>query len=127
MWTALTILTIIGALAACVAAVLALGTYLRFRRARVAVQDDLFTEVSRLTGRASELEERLAKLDARASSLPIQIQELQRNLTDLRVLTGALTASLAQVQRLLSPAGLRSSVAAPLSAFSNSLRGSGRQ
>jgi vacuolar-type H+-ATPase subunit B/Vma2 len=48
------------------------------------------------------LEVTISALDARASELPIQISELQQSLATLQVLTGALGASLRQVQKVLS-------------------------
>jgi hypothetical protein len=126
MWTLLTVLVIIGALAAFVTAVSALGAYLGYRRTRYALQVGVLTEVAQLAGRASELEESLAALDARANALPIRIQELQRNLSTLRVLTGALTVSLRQAQRVLSTDGLKSSLAAPLARLSGGIQRNGR-
>ncbi|MBA2714364.1 MAG: hypothetical protein H0U55_12530, partial [Rubrobacteraceae bacterium] len=52
--------------------------------------------------RTDELEVTISALDARASELPIQISELQQSLATLQVLTGALGASLRQVQKILS-------------------------
>ena len=122
MWTLLVILTLAGALAALVAGVAALGAWLRFRRTRVALLTSLALEVARLAGRTAELEKALAALDARAAALPIRISELQRNLATLQVLTNALAASLRQAQRVLSPAGLKSSLAKPLAGITQGLR-----
>jgi hypothetical protein len=121
MGTLLVILTLAGALAALAAGFLALRAYLGLRRTRAAVLDGLVVEVARLAGRAAELETRLAALDARANALPVRISELQQNLTALRILTNALGASLGQAQRVLSPAGLKSSLARPLAGITKNL------
>ena len=126
MGTLLVILTLAGALAALAAGVLALRAYLGLRRTRAAVLDGLVVEVARLAGRASELETRLAALDARANALPVRISDLQQSLTTLRVLTNALTGTLGQAQRVLSPAGLKSSLAKPLAGITKNLRSSRR-
>ena len=122
MGTFLVILTLAGALAALVAAVFALRAWLGLRRTRAALLAGLAVEVARLAGRTAELEKNLAALDARAAALPVRISELQQNLATLRVLTNALAASLRQAQRVLSSAGLKSSLARPLAAISKSLR-----
>ncbi len=126
MGTLLVILTLGGALAALAAGVLALRAYLGLRRTRAAVLDGLVVEVARLAGRAAELETRLAALDARANALPIRISDLQQNLTTLRVLTNALTATLGQAQRVLSASGLKASLAKPLAGITKNVR-SGRR
>ena len=122
MGTLLVILTLGGALAALAAGVLALRAYLGLRRTRAAVLDGLVVEVARLAGRTAELETRLAALDARANALPVRISDLQQNLTTLRVLTNALTGTLGQAQRVLSPAGLKSSLAKLLAGITNNIR-----
>jgi phage shock protein A len=122
MGTLLVIVTLAGALAALAAGVLALRAYLGLRRTRVALLDGLIVEVVRLAGRAAELETRLAALDARANALPVRISDLQQNLTTLRTLTNALTGTLGQAQRVLSPAGLKSSLAKPLAGITKNLR-----
>lgn len=122
MWTLLVILTLAGALAALVTAAFALRAWLGFRRTRAALISHLVTEVARLAGRTAELEEKLAALDARAGALPVRISELQRNLAALTVLTNALSTSLRQAGRVLSPAGFKSSLAVPLAEISKSLR-----
>ena len=126
MGTLLVILTLAGALAALAAGVLALRAYLGLRRTRAAVLGGLVVEVARLAGRTAELETRLAALDARANALPVRISDLQQNLTTLRVLTNALTGTLGQAQRVLSPAGLKSSLAKPLAGITKNLRSSRR-
>jgi Sec-independent protein translocase protein TatA len=108
----LIILIIIGALISLVAAIRTLGAYLRFRRARAAFQSEVTDEVARLAERTTELETNISALDARAAELPIQISELQQSLTTLRVLTGALSASLGQVQKILSYNALKTLSAA---------------
>jgi hypothetical protein len=122
MGTLLVILTLGGALAALAAGVLALRAYLGLRRTRAAVLDGLVVEVARVAGRAAELETRLAALDARANALPVRISDLQQNLTTLRVLTNALTGTLGQAQRVLSRAGLKSSLAKSLAGITKNLR-----
>jgi chromosome segregation ATPase len=102
MSTVVLILIVLGALISSVTAFRALGAYLRFRRARAAFQSEVTEEVTRLAARTNELERNLSALDARASELPIQISELQQSLATLQVLTRALSASLRQVQRVLS-------------------------
>ena len=108
------ILIALGALISLVAAVRALRAYLGYRRARAAFQGAVTNEVARLAERTSELESGLSALDARAAELPIQISELQQSLTSLRVLTGALSASLRHVQRVLSYSALKTLSAARL-------------
>jgi hypothetical protein len=107
MGIVLLILILAGAALALVAGVRAVRAYLRFRRARFALQDHLTEEVDRLARRTGELEKNLSALDARAQQLPIQISELQQSLSTLRVLTGALAASLSQVQKVLSFSALK--------------------
>jgi septal ring factor EnvC (AmiA/AmiB activator) len=112
MTVVLLILILIGALISLFTAVRALGAYLRFRRARAAFQSEVTDEVTRLAERTTELESNLSALDSRAAELPIQISELQQSLTTLRVLTGALSASLRQVQKILSYSALKTLSAA---------------
>ena len=102
MDTLLLVLILLGALLALVGAIVATRAWLSFRRTRLAVQNQLSEDVAHLAVRTGEMEERLASLDARAQRLPIQISELQQNLTALRVLTGALSTTLLQAQRALS-------------------------
>jgi chromosome segregation ATPase len=108
----LLILIAIGAVISLVAAIRALGAYLRFRRTRAAFQSEVTDEVERLAERTTELETNISALDARAAELPIQISELQQSLTTLRVLTGALSTSLRQVQKVLSYSALKTLSAA---------------
>ncbi|HEX6709651.1 MAG TPA: hypothetical protein VF068_04910 [Rubrobacter sp.] len=112
MYIVLLILILIGALISLFAAIRALGAYLRLRRARAAFQSEVTDEVERLAERTTELEDNISALDARAAELPIQISELQESLTTLRVLTGALSASLRQVQKILSYSALKTLSAA---------------
>ena len=102
MFVAIVILILLGALLSLITAFRALGAYLNFRRARAAFQIEVTDEVARLATRTDELEKNLSALDARASELPVQISDLQGNLNALQVLTGALSTSLRQVQRVLS-------------------------
>jgi hypothetical protein len=97
----------IGAVLALVAAVVALGAYLRFRRARIELQDNLAVEVESLARRTGELERGLAALQERSARLPISIAGLQQNLSTLQVLTGALAGSLGQAQRVLSYSAIK--------------------
>ena len=92
----------IGAALALVAALVALGSYLRFRRARIELQDRLASEVESLSQRTNELERGLAALQEHSARLPISISGLQQNLSTLQVLTGALASSLRQAQAVLS-------------------------
>jgi cell division protein FtsB len=101
------ILILAGAVLALVAAVGAWRAYLRLRRARAALQNNLTEEVDRLSRRTGELEENLSALDARAQQLPVQIAELQQSLSTLRILTEALAATLRQAQRVLSYSALK--------------------
>ncbi len=107
MGTVLLILILVGAALAIVAGVRALRAYLSYRRARAALQKHLAQEVDRLARRTGELEKNLSALDSRAQQLPLQISELQQSLSTLRVLIGALAASLRQVQRVLSYSSLK--------------------
>ena len=107
MGTLLSILIPVGAVLALLGGVAALRAYLRLRRARAAFQSHLTEEVDRLSRRTGELEENLAVLDARAQQLPIRISELQQSLATLRVLTGALAATLRQAQKALSYSALK--------------------
>jgi chromosome segregation ATPase len=112
MYTVLLILILLGALISLVTAFRALGAYLRFRRTRVAFQDEVTDKVARLSARTDELESSLSALDARATELPIQISELQQSLTTLQILTRALGTSLRQVQKVLSYSALKTLSAA---------------
>ena len=107
MGSVLLILILVGAALALVAGVRAIRAYLGYRRARAALQKHLAAEVDRLARRTGELEKNLSSLDSRAQQLPLQISELQQSLSTLRVLTGALAASLRQVQRVLSYSSLK--------------------
>jgi chromosome segregation ATPase len=106
------ILILVGAALALLAAAVALRAYLRFRRARVALQNHLTEEVVRLSKRADELEESISSLDARAQQLPVQISELQQSLATLQILTETLATSLRQVRRVLSYSALKTLSAA---------------
>jgi len=92
----------VGAVLALVAALAALGAYLRYRQARIGLQERLASEVESLSQRTGELERGLTALQERSAQLPISISGLQQNLSTLQVLTGALAASLGQAQRVLS-------------------------
>ena len=112
MGSVLVILILVGAALALMAAVVAIRAYLRFRRARAALQNHLTEEVVRLSRRTGELEKSLSALDARAQQLPVQISELQQSLATLQVLTGALATSLRQAQKVLSYSALKTLSAA---------------
>jgi septal ring factor EnvC (AmiA/AmiB activator) len=112
MGSVLVILILVGAALALMAAVAAIRAYLRFRRARAALQNHLTEEVVRLSQRTDELEKSLSALDARAQQLPVQISELQQSLATLQVLTGALATSLRQTQKVLSYSALKTLSAA---------------
>ncbi len=92
----------VGALLALVMALVALGAYLRYRQARAELQENLTSEVERLSQRTGELERGLISLQERSARLPISISGLQQNLSTLQVLTGALASSLNQAQQVLS-------------------------
>ena len=92
----------IGAVLAIVAALAALGAYLRYRLAKIALQEQLASEVERLAQRAGELERSALALQERSAQLPISISGLQQNLSTLQVLSGLLAGSLNQAQRVLS-------------------------
>ena len=96
-----------GAVLALVAALAALGAYLRYRRARIELQVNLMSEVERLSARTGELERGLLALQDRSAQLPISISGLQQNLTTLQVLTAALAGSLGQAQKVLSYSALK--------------------
>ncbi len=124
MATFLTIAIIVGALLALITAVSALSAGLRLRRARAALEAEVGAEVVRLAGRASELEQSISALNARAEALPIRVSELQQNLATLSVLTGALGASLRQAQKVLTSAGMKSATARLIAELSRSFRSS---
>ena len=107
MGTVLRMLILVGAALALEAGVRAIRAYLSYRRARTTLQGRVTEEVDRLARRTGELEKNLSALDARAQQLPLQISELQQSLSTLRILTGALAASLRQVQRVLSYSSLK--------------------
>ena len=107
MGTIFLILILVGAALALITGAVALRAYLRLRRARAAFQSHLTEEVDLLSQRTGELEENLSVLDARAQQLPIRISELQQSLSTLRVLTGALAATLRQAQKILSYSALK--------------------
>ena len=106
------ILVLLGAALALVAAVRALGAYLRLRRARASLQNHLTDEIVRLGERTGELEKSLSTLEVRAQRLPVQISELQQSLTTLQILTGALATSLRQTRKVLSYSALKALSAA---------------
>ena len=112
MGSVLVILILVGAALALVAAVAAIRAYLRFRRARAALQNHLTEEVVHLSRRTAELEESLSALEARAQRLPVQIYELQQSLETLQILTAALATSLGQAQKVLSYSALKTLSAA---------------
>ena len=97
----------VGAVLALVAALAALGSYLRYRRARTDLQESLTSEVEELARRTGELERGLLALQERSSWLPISISGLQQNLATLQVLTATLAGSLGQAQRVLSYSALK--------------------
>ena len=97
----------IGAVLALVAALAALGAYLRYRQARAELQENFTSEVERLSQRTGELERGLIALQERSARLPISISGLQQNLSTLQVLTGALASTLGQAQRVLSYSALK--------------------
>jgi hypothetical protein len=101
------ILILAGAALSLVAAVNAVGAYLRLRRARAALNRRLTEEVADLARRTGELERSLSALEARSQQLPVRISELQQSLSTLRVLTEALAATLRQAQRVLSYSALK--------------------
>ena len=111
MATLLTIPVLVSALVALVTGISALRAGLRLRRTRAALTSHLYSEIDRLAHRATELQESLAALDARAQALPVRVSELQRNLAALRVLTNSLGTSLRQAQKILSFLGPRSYLA----------------
>jgi hypothetical protein len=108
MVTSLIILVLVSAFVALATGISALRAGLRLRRTRAALSTHLYSEIDQLSHRATELEESLAALDARAQALPIRISDLQQNLAALGVLTNALGTSLRQAQKVLSFAGPRS-------------------
>ena len=124
MATFLTIIIVVGALLAFVTAISALRAGLRLRRARAALEAEIGTEIVRLVGRASELQESISSLNARAEMLPVRISQLQHSLATLGVLTGALGASLRQAQKVLTSAGMKSALAKPVAELSRSFRNS---
>jgi hypothetical protein len=112
MGTVLTIMVLASALITLLTGVSALRAGLKLHRTRIALQTHLISDVTRLAGRATELERSLAGLDARAQALPVRISELQQNLATLRILTHALGTSLRQAQRVLQ-GGIKSSLTRP--------------
>jgi len=97
----------VGAVLALVAGLAALGAYLRYRRARIWLQEELASEVESLSKRTGELERGLLALQERSARLPISISGLQQNLSTLQILTGALASSLGQAQKVLSYSALK--------------------
>ncbi len=112
----LVIIVFASAFLALLAGISALRAGLRLRRTRAVLQSRLFSDVADLAGRATELEENLATLNARAQALPVRISELQQNLATLGILTNALGTSLRQAQNVLSASGIRST---PSGTFQN--------
>ena len=92
----------VGALLALVAALAALGAYLRYRLVKISLQQELASEVERLAQRAGELERGALALQERSARLPISVSGLQQNLSTLQVLSSVLAGSLNQAQRVLS-------------------------
>ncbi len=126
MSTVLTVLTLASGLFALLTGVFALRAGLRLRRTYLGLRGYLYTEVTRLTSRTSEVERSLTALDARIGALPVRIRELQQNLATLRILSGTLGNSLRQAQKALSATGPKSPLARPSTgAFNDSLGGRG--
>jgi chromosome segregation ATPase len=115
MVTFLTILILASAFVAFIAAISALRAGLRLQRTRLALQSHFYSEVAQLADRATELEESLTALDARAQALPVRISDLQQNLATLSILTNALGISLRQAQKALSSTRAISFLTRPLS------------
>lgn len=105
----LLVLVMICALLALAGAVVALRSYLRFRRARLDFQQRLSEGLASVTERAGELQENVDAVSARAESLPVQISELQSSLMKLQFLARTLVTSLRQAQRILSYTRIRTS------------------
>lgn len=122
MATVLVILVLLGALSALVSGLVALGAYLSLRRVRRELGEIVLAEVEDLGRRAAGLEEGLRALDARAQALPVRIDRLQRNLATLNLLAGVLAASVGGLRRVLTPVGLKSSLATPLARALGALR-----
>ena len=102
MYLFLFVLIGVGALLALVAALAALGAYLRYRLVKISLQQELASEVERLAQRAGELERGALALQERSARLPISVSGLQQNLSTLQVLSSVLAGSLNQAQRVLS-------------------------
>ena len=115
MGTLILVMILLGAVLALVTGIRALRAYLRFRRTRNALQENLTQEVEALALRTTEMERGLAALEVRAEALPIRIGRIQHNLETLRVLTGALGATLAQAQNVLSMTRFKTFSASSLS------------
>ena len=98
----LLVLIVIGALLAAVSGIRAVRAWLRYRRARANLQGRLTLEVDDLARKTAEIEKNLAALDARAQQLPVRISEMQQSLSTLKILSGALAATLRQSQQVLS-------------------------
>lgn len=98
----LLVLIVIGALLAAVTGLRAVRAWLRYRRTREEFQGRLTSEVDDLTRKTAEIEKNLAALDARSQQLPVRISEIQQSLSTLKILTGALAATLRQSQQVLS-------------------------
>ncbi len=111
MGTLLMILVLASGLFTLVTGVSALRAGLRLRRTYLGLQVHLYTEVARLTDRATEVEKNLTALDTRIGALPVRIHELQQNLTMLRILSDVLGTSLRQAQKVLSSTDLKFSLA----------------
>jgi hypothetical protein len=126
MSTVLTVLTLASGLFALLTGVFALRAGLRLRRTYLGLRRYLYTEVTQLTSRTSEVERSLTALDARIGALPVRVRELQQNLATLRILSGTLGNSLRQAQKALSSTGLKSPLAWPsIGAFNDSPGGRG--
>ena len=98
----LLVLIPVGALLALAAGIVALRSWLKLRRTRLAVREEVSTGVERLAGRTGEIEEKLKVLDARAGVLPVHIREIQQSLTTLKVLTRTLATSANRARKVLS-------------------------
>ena len=98
----LLVLIPVGALLALAAGLVALRSWLKLRRTRLAVREEVSTSVERLAGRTGEIEEKLKVLDARAGVLPVHLYEIQQSLTTLKVLTRTLATSANRAREALS-------------------------
>jgi hypothetical protein len=105
----LVIILVIGTVLTLVTTVIAIRAGVGAFVAQVRLRRELASEVDRLGQRAGELESRASRLEESVQDLPVAVVRVQRNLAELRILSGNLYVTLTQLRRVFSYSGLKTS------------------